>query len=130
VRYPFGGAEIDSLYRGGSGSLTWREVVAELNRRYPGVGLSSGIPVRQVWYEWCRQNQHGFRIDIDDVEAIVALRDEGEGWGKLSARTGAPELKVKRAYVKGGGRHPTTGRIYIKGTQPRHHPGAAHGPRF
>jgi hypothetical protein len=85
----------------------WLEIAEEL-------GLSGGVPARQMMNEYLASTDPEFSLDPDAddfAETIVELRDDGTGWGELQARSGLSKAELVEVYTEAGGEM-AEGRVY------------------
>jgi hypothetical protein len=102
----------------------WLEIAEEL-------GLSGGVPARQMMNEYLASTDPEFSLDPDAddfADTIVELRDEGTGWGELQARSGLSKSELIEVYTEAGGEM-AEGRVYhnAKSGQVTHKTGSNRG---
>jgi hypothetical protein len=85
----------------------WLEIAEEL-------GLSGGVPARQMMNEYLASTDPDFALDPDAndfADTVVELRDAGTGWGELQARSGLSKSELIEVYTEAGGEY-ADGRVY------------------
>jgi hypothetical protein len=85
----------------------WLEIAEEL-------GLSGGVPARQMMNEYLASTDPDFALDPDAddfADTILELRDSGTGWGELQARSGLSKSELIEVYTEAGGEM-AEGRVY------------------